>query len=88
MVEGGLGPGQAWTRRPRLWVPWIHQLLFETSGAAGNQGLREVALVQRPAVAAGGRVRHVHGFVRREERQAGLRQLPLEPEVEGTQAEV
>ena len=62
---------------PRLWVPWIHLLLFDPLGPVGNRGLREVALVQRSAVAARGLVRRV--LLLREERQAGLGELPLEP---------
>lgn len=39
MVEGGLVPGQTWTMWSWLWVLWIQQLLFENSGAVGDQGL-------------------------------------------------
>lgn len=52
VVEGGLGRGQTCTGRPRVWIPRIHQLLLEAAGREGNEGLRQVALVQRPAVAA------------------------------------
>lgn len=65
---------------PRLRVPRIHQLLFESPGAAGDRRLRVVSLVRRSAVAHRGLVSRARRFLRREEGQTRLRQLPLKPE--------
>lgn len=50
-------------------VKRVDQLLFELRGPGWHQRLRVVALVEGPAVAAQGRGK---------EREAGVRQLPLE----------
>lgn len=81
MVEGGLRPRQNWSgRRYRLWVPWVHQFLFQIAEARQDQGLGEVALVERPPVVARRRLEgRRQRFLWREEGQAGLRELPLKP---------
>lgn len=79
VAEVGLGRGQTWTSRPRVRIAWVHQLLLETVGREEDDWIRQVALVQRPALAAGGVVRRVRGFLWRQEGQAGIRQLPVEP---------
>lgn len=73
-TERGLGR----IRTGRIWITWIHQLLFESWWSAGVKGLRQVALVEGAGVTARWVVGSAGGIVR--ERQAGVGQLPLESE--------
>lgn len=81
MVEGSLGRGHTWPGWPWFWVSRVHQILFETSGAMGNQGLWKVSLVRWSSITAQGLVRSVHRFLLKGKRHTGLRQLPLKPEM-------